>query len=257
MSDVSESDLIAYVDDQLDIMRRLAVEDYLARNPQLASRVIADLQARDALRLVLRSPMRPPEGPTIEAANKIRNRMRWRRITDALRKVAAVGLFIGIGWFARGETGLLRFGGIEAGDSAPVFVADAIIAHRTEQVRRQMETQSHHQNYDPAEIEARLNIKIPALPSDWAVNDVQVFPSQEGGSVEASINAASLGRISMFAARVDTDRLQPPAMAKHDAETTVYWQKGHEAIALTTTGSVRPLQRVGWALFAGTPSSAR
>ena len=68
---------------------------------------------------------------------------------------------------------------------------------------------------------------------------MQVFPSHEGGSVEASIIAASLGRISMFAAHVDSDQLQPPAMARNSAETTVYWQKGHEAIALTATGAGR------------------
>ena len=65
--------------------------------------------------------------------------------------------------------------------------------------------------YDPAEIAARMNIEVPKLPPDWAVNDVQIFPSHEGGSVEASIVAASLGRVSMFAAHVDSDQLQPPA----------------------------------------------
>jgi anti-sigma factor RsiW len=249
---VSEADISAYVDDQLDIMRRLAVEEYLARNPQLASRVLSDLRARDALRVVLRAPMRPAERPTIEAATRLKNRMRWRRIADMLRKAAAIVLLIGIGWLAHGEMGLSLIGGSEAGVDPPIFVADAIIAHRTEQMRRQMETQSHHQLYNPAEIEARLNIRIPDLPADWAVNDVQIFPSQEGDSVEASIMAASLGRISMFAARMETDQLQPPALARHGAETTVYWQAGHEAIALTTTGTARPLQRAGWTLFAST-----
>ena len=73
MSDpVSEADLNAYVDDQLEIVRRLAVERYLTGNPRLAARVIADLRARDALRLVLRTPMRAAEGRTIEAAGRLK-----------------------------------------------------------------------------------------------------------------------------------------------------------------------------------------
>ena len=150
----------------------------------------------------------------------------WRSITNKLRGVAAIFLFVGIGWFAHAEAGLLHIGGQEAAEVAPDFVTDAIIARRTEQLRRQMNTQSHYQTYDPAEIEARLNIRIPPLPADWAVSDVQIFPSHEGGSVEASISAASLGRISMFAVRRN-HRVQPPAVASDGTETTIYWQSGH------------------------------
>ncbi len=254
---VSESDLNAYVDDQLDIMRRLEVEDYLAHNPQLASRVIADLRVRDALKLVLHAPMRAPEAPTIEAATKLKNRMVWRFLIDKLRKVAAIVLFIGIGWLAHEGAGVLHLGTGDTAGEAPVFVADAIIAHRTEQMRRKMETQSHPLTYDPAEIAARMNIEIPKLPSDWAVKDVQIFPSREGDSVEASIVAASLGRVSMFAAHVDSDQLKPPAVASNGAETTVYWQSGHEAVALTANGSGASLQRAGWELFSSATNTAQ
>ena len=247
---VSEADLNAYIDDQLDNMRRLAVEDYLARNPQLASRVMADLRARDSLRLVLHAPMRAAEGATVEAAARLKHRMMWRSFIGKLRKVAAVGLFMTIGWFAREEVKFLHPGDMETVDEAPVFVADALIAYRTEQMRAEMETPSAQLSYDPAAIEARMNIRIPQLPPNWSVNDVQIFPSHEGGSVEASIVAESLGRISMFAERMDSDRVLPPTLASNGAETTIYWQSGHEAVALTATGSRRPLQRAGWALFA-------
>lgn len=246
---VTETDLNAYVDDQLDLVRRLQVEDYLAHNPRLAARIIADLRARDALRIVLRASMRPAEGPTIDAAARLKCRMRWRRIAETLRRVAAIGLLVGIGWFAHDGARLLSLIGPASGAAAPVFVADAIIAHRTEVVRRQM-AETRSQIYNPAEIKARLNIRIPELPANWTVRDVQVFPSHEGDSVEASIVAAALGRVSMFAEHMDTDRVQPPALASHGAERTIYWQSGHQAIALTTSGPSRPLQRVGWALFA-------
>ncbi len=43
---ISQYDLHAYVDDQLDAARRIAVEDYLARHPKRAAEVMADLRSR-------------------------------------------------------------------------------------------------------------------------------------------------------------------------------------------------------------------
>jgi anti-sigma factor RsiW len=250
MSDVvSEADLNAYIDDQLDTARRLAVEDYLTGNPRLAVRVIADLRARDTLRLLLRTPMRAAEGPTIEAAGRLKHRIVWRCIIDKLRKIAAIGFFVSIGWFTHEDGGVTHISKLEASKVAPTFVGDAIIAHRVEEMGRQIDTQSHHPTYDAAEIEAQINIRLPPLPADWAVDDVQIFPSDEGSSVEESISAASLGHISMFAVHTETDQVQPPAVASDGTETTIYWQAGHQAVALTGTGSGRPLRRMGWVLF--------
>jgi anti-sigma factor RsiW len=49
---ITEDDLHAFVDDQLPTERRLDVEDHLVRHPEIAARVMADLRARDALKLV-------------------------------------------------------------------------------------------------------------------------------------------------------------------------------------------------------------
>ena len=40
---ITECDLQAYVDDQLDAAGRLEVADYLVRHPEAAARVLADL----------------------------------------------------------------------------------------------------------------------------------------------------------------------------------------------------------------------
>ena len=42
---ITEDDLHAYVDDQLDATRRIEVEEHLAHNPEAAARVMADLSA--------------------------------------------------------------------------------------------------------------------------------------------------------------------------------------------------------------------
>src|SRR3712207_9333687 len=63
MSDpITETDLLAYVDDQLDPARRIEVEEHLAQNPDAATRVMADLKDRDTLRLIHAAPLpRPAE----------------------------------------------------------------------------------------------------------------------------------------------------------------------------------------------------
>ena len=48
----NESELAAYVDGQLDVEGRFAVEDHLRRHPDLAARVMGDLGARSALQLL-------------------------------------------------------------------------------------------------------------------------------------------------------------------------------------------------------------
>ncbi len=54
---ITDSDLIAFVDGQIDPMRRLEVEAHLAAHPQAAARVMADLHDRDALRASFRERM--------------------------------------------------------------------------------------------------------------------------------------------------------------------------------------------------------
>ena len=42
---ITETDLHAFIDGQLDVARRIEVEDYLAKHPDAAARVMADLSA--------------------------------------------------------------------------------------------------------------------------------------------------------------------------------------------------------------------
>ena len=53
---VTDADLDAYVDDQLDVARRIEVEAHLAARPEAAARVMSDLRTRDELRVALAGP---------------------------------------------------------------------------------------------------------------------------------------------------------------------------------------------------------
>ncbi|EIM25964.1 anti-sigma factor family protein [Microvirga lotononidis] len=243
MSDpVTEADLLAYVDDQLAPARRIEVEEYLARDPESAARVMADLKDRDALRLLHAAPLpRPPEA-TLGAAARLERVLAWKEFGLKLRRIAAVVALIGVGWFAHGQVGL----GVtdsEASPKPPAFVEDALHSHETALVRARMASQTEAAGYDPAELLAETGVRLPPLPDDWHVRDAQVFPSRDGHSVEVAVDADDLGRVSLFAAHVPVFDVIDPTVARFDKSTTVYWQTGQLAYALTGTGGDKALER--------------
>ena len=99
---ITETDS-AFIDGQLDVARRIEVEDYLAGHPEIAARVMADMRARDALALAFGSgpASRPPER-VMEAARRLERGLVWRRIGRRLQRAAAVAFWSGqAGWRTR------------------------------------------------------------------------------------------------------------------------------------------------------------
>jgi anti-sigma factor RsiW len=243
MSDpITEADLLAYVDEQLDPGRRIEVEEYLAHDPEAAARVMADLKDRDALRLVHAAPLpRPPES-MLSAAGRLERALGWQMLSLKLRRIAAVAALVGFGWFAHGQVGL----GVTdsaASPQPPAFVEDALHSHETSLLRARMVSQPEVEAYDPAEVLAATGIQLPTLPKDWQVRDAQVFPSRYGHSIEIAIDAGDLGRMSLFAAQVPAFDVIAPTLARFDKANAVYWQTGQLVYALTGNGSDKAIER--------------
>jgi anti-sigma factor RsiW len=239
---ITEADLLAYVDDQLDAARRIEVEEHLAHNPEAAIRVMADLKDRDSLRLLHAAPLPRPADSMLGAATRLERVLAWQEFGLKLRRVAAVAMLIGFGWVAHGQVGL----GVtdsEASPKPPAFVEDALHSHETGLLRARMASQPEVEAYDSAEILAETGIQLPALPKDWQVRDAQVFPSRYGHSIELVIDASDLGRLSLFAAQAPAFDVIAPTLARFDKAKAVYWQTGPLAYALTGTGSDSALER--------------
>ena len=243
MSDpITEADLLAYVDDQLDPARRIEVEEHLAHAPEAAARVMADLKDRDALRMLHAAPLTHPAESMLRSAAGLERALAWRELGLKFRRIAAVVALIGFGWFAHGQVGLAVTDS-EASPKPPAFVEDALHSHETSLLRARMVSQPEVEAYDPAEVLAATGIQLPALPKDWQVRDAQVFPSRYGHSIEIAIDAGDLGRVSLFAAQAPAFDVTPPTSAPFDKATAVYWQTGNLAYALTGTGSDSALER--------------
>ncbi|WP_088348144.1 MULTISPECIES: anti-sigma factor [Rhodomicrobium] len=230
---IGEADFAAFVDEQLQPGRRIEVEDYLSRHPEIAARVMADLSGRDSLRLAFAGQPAVKRLDTHDAARRLARALARDIVMLKLRRVAAVTAFLTLGWLAH-----MEFVSMDAWNSTatasvrPSYVDDAARAHRTALLRAGMHSQPGQPALDREEIRAATAITVPNLPEGWDLLDVQIFPSSAGPSVEMAIRADGLGTLSLFAVRPGQFNVMPAKQASTDEVTAVYWQIGDVAYAL-------------------------
>lgn len=238
---IGESDLDAYVDDQLDVSRRIEVEAYLSVHPAIAARVMADLRTRDELRLALAPRLTMAVPATGNAARRLNAALHRGAFLRRLRPLAAAAVLLTAGWVAHSQLGFSSTA--QASSEVPEYVGVAIEAHRTSLLRATMYSQPEAPDYDREELLSGTAITMPELPADWQVTDVQVYPSKFGPSVGMAIEAGSLGTVSLFAARPG-EFLVVPVEAEHVADiTTAHWQIGEIAYALVGRAELEPLRK--------------
>lgn len=253
---ITEFDIDAYLDEQLDLERRIAVQGYLARTPDAATRVMADLEIRDTLRLAANQdgacagPGAARHGNASADAlaarlQRAHTRARWSR---RLRPAAVAMVMLTAGW--TGHAGYAAWQGQGAGavlHAHPSVVDDAVRAHRAALARAAMASQPDVPVLDTDEILRSLGIQMPALPADWLIRDVQVFPASNGPGVEVTLDVvpdvgadwaldgAPVRMVSVFAARAPqaaTPAKLDQGRSRAEDTSVVYWRKGQWIYAL-------------------------
>lgn len=213
----SEMDIHAYVDGELDVEGRFAVEDYLRRHPHRAAEVMGDLGRRSALQLLAcdRRPM-PPH--LVEAAKRLAQSRpaRWRRWAQAggLASAAAAALLL------------------VALPNPPAYVDDAITSHRVALLRANMASQVEAPAFNALEIRRATNIAVPVMPADWEVTDVQLFPTDRGPALLMAVLTSEGDRLSIFMQRRKNGAPQQPDAIREGAQSVAYWRRGDMAYAL-------------------------
>lgn len=224
-----ERDLAAYVDNELPMAERIAVEAYLSTRPALAARVIADLRLRDELRFAFSAPPATVRLENVAAARRLEAGLGRAVAARRGRGLAAAVLLIGIGWLAHDEANTLGIGSVSASAGPPAFLAEAIAAHRAAATRPAPGTAA---GFDPAAIRATTGIALPPLPEGWYVAAARILPSAGGPTVELAIEAAGGRPISLFALRPGVFDVVPATHADADGVTASYWQIGEVAYAV-------------------------
>lgn len=230
---VSEADLHAYIDDQLDVARRVEVEAHLAQRPDEAARIMADLRNRDELRMALATKpsfVRPATG---DAARKIEGALSRRAWARRFRPTIAAALLLTTGW-----VGHAQFGAPPAEATLPGYLEAALSGRQASLLRAAMYSQPEAPDYDREELLSATAITMPELPVDWVVTDVQVFPSQFGPSILMAIEAEPFGTLSLFSARPGHFAVSPVTTAQMGDVAGAYWQIGEIAYALLGNESV-------------------
>ncbi|RWF85103.1 MAG: anti-sigma factor [Mesorhizobium sp.] len=239
---VTDADLDAYVDDQLDVARRIEVEAFLAARPEAAARVMSDLRTRDELRVALAGSKGMARPATADAARRLERGLARGRALRTLQRAAAVAVLVAAGWLANGIVGPISVTKVVASTQPPVYLEEAIRAHRTTIMREAMSSQPEAPDYDADEIRAATAIIMPSLPKDWKVRDVQIYPSQFP-SVEMAVETRDLGLVSLFAIRPGTFDVVQPTVAPSGEISSAYFQIGEVAYAVVARSGVRDLDR--------------
>ncbi|TPL94941.1 anti-sigma factor [Mesorhizobium sp. B2-3-12] len=240
---VTDADLDAYVDDQLDVTRRIEVEAFLSARPETAARVMLDLRTRDELRVALAGSKGMARPATADAARRLERGLGRGRIFGVLQRAATVAALVGAGWLANGIIGPMSVTKVIASPQPPAYVDEAVRAHRTTLVRESMPSQTEAPNYNAGEIRAATAIVMPSLPKDWKVRDVQIYPSRFGPSVEMAVDTKDMGLVSLFAIRPGSFDVVKPTVAPSGDISSAYFQIGEVAYAVVAKSGVHDLDR--------------
>lgn len=230
---ITEADLAAYVDGQLDALRRLEVEAHLARHPDDAARVMADLRDRDALREVFALGPGPGPDRLRDGARRLDRALAWQRVGARLRRAAVIAVLVGAGWLAHTEIGTFGVPDTYAAPVDPALVEEAQQARQAVQIRARTLSQRASPAYDRGDLETATGLSLPELPAGWSVRDVQVFPGRNGTGIEVAIEARDLGELSLFATRGGPGTAIPDAVSQSGDGATAYWRAGQTVYALS------------------------
>lgn len=220
----TDLEIDAYIDGELDVERRFVLETQLARQPDLAARVMGDLSTRSALRMLgqmLGQDARPMPAHLEDAADQLVRapKNRWRRLIPAGVATSAVAAALSV-WMI----GM---------DHPPAYVSYAVASHRIAMMRADMSSQIEAPRYDAKEIAANTRIAMPALPADWHVTDVQLFPTDKAPALLMAVKTDEGQRMTIFAVHEKTNAPQQPDAVREGAQSVAYWGRGDMSYALT------------------------
>lgn len=234
---LSEIEIMAYVDGELDLDDRLRVEEYLWRNPAIASRVIGELRTRTALKL-LSTRSTPMQGRLAVLAHRLSRR----------RQPPSAHLF----WGAAGASVIALSVAaallVDRAPRPPAYVVDAVASHRTAMLRAAMNSQLESPHFDAREILSKTKIAMPTLPADWKVTDVQLFPAGGGSALMVAVKTPAGESLSIFAVRAPTAASERPDAVRAGVESVAFWRHGDVFYALTGDDDVKKIDASAEAL---------
>ncbi len=224
----------AYIDGELDLARRLAVEDHLSRHPALAAKVMADFRNRSALQLLTGADVGLSRS-LAAAVDKVRKERRpfWHRPALGLAAMVVVAL-----------TGVTMLGW----DSPPpAYVSLAAASHRTLAERISFAADRPISDRAHALLLAS-RIAVPRLPSDWRVTDVELLEAAPEPAMLIAVQTTDGHTLSILAIRKRSSAPRDPDAVRDGKQSVAYWRRGDFSYALTGEGEPEQIDATADAL---------
>lgn len=250
---ISDIEIDAYLNDQLDLQGRIAVESWLSRNPEAAARVMADLRIRDALR-AMTQPEPIPQGVESElAARRLGRGLQRRHLRRGFNRGLLAAACVALGWLVHWQVDdSVGIATTEAAAPPPRFVTEAVQAHRTSLLRAEMVSQLEAPEFDRQEILRNTQIALPHFPADWSVLDVQVYPAALGNSVVVMFRTpGAAGPFSLYMAPMASERSLPLRLSRQGEKQVAWWRVGRLGLALTGQARAVELRSIATAISRG------
>ena len=223
--EITEIDRMAYIDSQLDDPRRLDVETSLAADPPAAAEMMGYLAQRTALRMALaRLAMEPSPELTSLTSAEPRSRVWHGRRVAGLAAVLGLAMLLGVAddaWRVEG-----RFSG------PPAYLDDAVQSREASLIRTSMTSRPTTPWMKPNDIRRAIRIRLPVLPANWRLIDVQVYPSDEGPSAQLLIDTGDGDQLSLFSSRINDEGTVKPVVVDRRGETLAFWEIDGQSFVL-------------------------
>ena len=225
---ISEADLQAYIDGQLDMRGRIEIERRLQAEPIAAARVMEELRLRDEPRLFMIDEAGPAPPATVALARDLSRRLRARSNRRRLRRATAAAVLIGAGWLAHAEFG---------------FIVDQVAAAHpipTPQPRPPRPSTCCRsvlrlRNAAPFIGHATQGgeVPIPPLGGDVHLVRAELAPTGDGPTLVSLYRFGDGALVSFLAAEAASFAVTWPQSAAVNGRPTVFWQTGPFAYAVS------------------------
>ncbi len=229
---LGEAHLQAYIDGQLDTAGRIEVEGWLQRHPEAAAEAMEGLRLRDEVRLFLADEQWAPAPATLGHARELARRLASRKAGMRLRRALAAAVLVGAGWFAHAEFGLF-VDQVAAAHPVPAFAAQAARSLDTLPVRLTGITPPRTLPSGPDAPRSGGEVPLPALGDSLRLVGFEPV-HWEGGTGLAALYRTERGEpVTLFAGEAPDFDVLWPRSALVEGHTTVFWQTGPYAYALS------------------------
>lgn len=228
---ISELDLHAYVDDQLDPQRRVLVESYLAENPEAAEKVRAYRQQNEALHALFDPVL--TEQPISLVVNRNTSRFRFPHYS-AIAATLVMGVFGG--WMAGSMTHAERTKTLYVSTDLPHMAAMAHVVY-TPEVLHPVEVGADQEEHLTKWLSKRLGtpVRAPHLQAaGFKLEGGRLLPGAQGPAAQFMYQNNEGRRLTLYL-RSDLQNTEESSFryAKEGNVSVFYWVDGPLACALS------------------------